>query len=167
MTSEARFLVNASVITVVDGLLLGACLFAWIKGRPAERLGATVYFVSALISIGLAVAGGKLDQIVSELLFDALVAVGFLVLAIRYNSLWLGAAMMLKGVQLALHATHLTDEADMHLGAFNVYALSLDVVSVLISLTIIGGTAASIRGRRRDIIEPDLGAARAPNVAAH
>jgi hypothetical protein len=82
------------------------------------------------------------------LFLDAPVAVVFLVLAIRYNSLWLGAAMMFKGVQLSLHATHLTDEADSKIAGANVYSLELCFVSLLISAALIGGTFAAIRERR-------------------
>ncbi len=156
MTPEARFVVNTLIFVGGNGLLVASCLLAWIRGGLAERLGAGLYFASASFDVAIRLATGQALAIVPELMFDGLVAVGFLVLAIRYNSLWLGAAMMLKGVQLALHAAHLTDGADLHIGPFNVYTLSLGVVSMLISSTIIAGTIAGMRSRRRTRPEPSL-----------
>ncbi len=57
--------------------------------------------------------------------------------------------MMIKGVQLAMHATHLTDADDPHFAGMNLYAVSLDLINLMISFTIIGGTLASTRARRK------------------
>jgi hypothetical protein len=149
MTSEARYALDVAMVWAATALLVGSCVLAWFKGRQAERFGALLYFASALFDFVMRIGTGQNLAIVPELLVDALVAVGFLVLAIRYNSLWLGAAMMLKGVQLALHATHLTDESDIYIAGWNIYALSLNAVTVAISLTILLGTIASIRARRQ------------------
>ena len=142
MTSEARLILNIGFVALVDGTLLAACALAWWKGGPSERIAAGLYLFSAIGSaaLGLVFAGKAI--VVPELFLDVLVAVGFLVLAVRYNNLWLGSAMMLKGVQLGLHATHLTEMSDMHIGKYNVYVLSLDAVSVLISLTLLSGVIA-------------------------
>jgi hypothetical protein len=149
MTSEARFLINITFMVSIDGLLVFSCLFAWLKGGPPERWGATLYFVSAVLSMAVAILTGDAYPEVAMLIFEGIVALGFLGLAIRYNSLWLGAAMMLKGVQLALHASHLTDSSDFKIGIFKIYPLLLDAVSTAISLTILFGTIASLRDRKR------------------
>ena len=149
MTSEARLIGNMAFIVVGNGVLIGSCLFAWLKGRPAERYGGLVYFASAVLDVLLALITRNALPIEQELFIDGLAAVGFLFLALRYNSLWLGAAMMLKGIQLALHAFHLTGDADPRIGPLNVYILALDVGAYLISGTLIAGTIASIRARRR------------------
>ncbi len=128
--------------------MLGACIFAWVKGRAAERYGAALYFFSCVVALVMEFMVGSALPI-TELLFDGVVAAGFLILAIRYNSLWLGAAMMIKGVQLAMHATHLTDADDPHFAGMNLYAVSLDLINLMISFTIIGGTLASTRARRK------------------
>jgi hypothetical protein len=148
MTSGATVLVvNAVVLTLVWGTLVAACVLAWWKGRIAERVGATLYFVSALIHVGLYYATGQSVPPIPELFGDAVVAFGFLVLAIRYNSLWLGVAMLAKGLQLSLHATHLTDHVDPVIGHLNLYLASLDAVSVAISGSILAGTVSAMRGR--------------------
>jgi hypothetical protein len=149
MTSGARFLINFAAIGVVDGLLLGACAFAWLKGGTAERLGASLYLLSAVLSLLVAVLTGNAYPVVPMLVFEGLVALGFLALAVRYNSLWLGAAMMLKGAQLAMHASHLTDSSDAMIGAVKVYPLLLNAISMAISLTILFGTVASLKARKR------------------
>jgi hypothetical protein len=147
MTSEAHLL-GWFLVGGGDVLLLGSSVFAMLRGRPAERLGGALYLGSALLDVAASVVTGKEFPYVPILLLDAFVAVGFLVLAIRYNNLWLGAVMMLKGVQLALHAIHLTNEADMRIGPFNANALALDLVSVSISSILIVATLSSLRQRR-------------------
>lgn len=154
MHSEARLYINTAVIALLVGALLFVCIFAWLKGRRAEQLGATIYFVSALVTYAFDFMTGGPPPIVVELAFDTLVAIGFLMLAISYNNLWLGAAMIIKGMQLAVHATHLTDIDDPYLAGFNLYAASLNLISLLILLTILGGTLASIRSRRSAISRP-------------
>ncbi len=148
MTPEARLAANIAIVAVGLGSAIGACAFAWLKGRAAERRGATLYFSSCALTWIIQVAMGPKLPPVSNLIFDALIATGFLFLALRYNSLWLGGAMMLKGVQLALHASHLTDDTDPRLFGANAYLLLLDVVNLLICMTIVGGTLASVRARR-------------------
>lgn len=142
MNSEARLILNVGFVLLVDGTLLAACALAWWKGGASERIAAGLYLFSALCSAALGVVLGAKAIVVPELFLDVLVAVGFLVLAVRYNNLWLGSAMMLKGVQLGLHATHLTEMSDIHIAHYNVYVLSLDAVSVLISLTLLSGVIA-------------------------
>ena len=141
MNSEARLILNIGFVVLVDGTLLAACALAWWKGGPSERIAAGLYLLSAIGSAALGVLLSANAIVVPEMFLDVLVAVGFLVLAVRYNNLWLGSAMMLKGLQLGLHATHLTEMSDMHIGHghYNVYVLSLDAVSVLISLTLLSG----------------------------
>jgi hypothetical protein len=146
MTSEAHTL-RLAVAAGLYALLLSACAFAIMKGRAAERLGAMLYLASVLFDVVVGLAIGKSAPIVPMLMFDALVAVGYLALAIRYNNLWVGAVMMLKGVQLAFHATHLTDEADAYVGAWNIYILGLNTICGLMSLTLIFATVSSIRQR--------------------
>lgn len=156
MTSGAQFILGWSLVVVLDVLLLGSCVFAIVKGRPAERFGGALYLGSALLDTVVGLATGQTSPQVQELMLDALVAFGYLALAIRYNNLWLGAVMMLKGAQLALHAVHMTDDSDMHIGMWNLYVLALDFVSLLISSTLILGTLASLRERRRQQQRPAM-----------
>jgi len=150
MTSEARFFANMVVLSLAYGGMVGVCVFAWVKGRPAERYGATVFLASSLIIVGLEIWTGQSVPVVPEVLLDTAVAVAFLVLAIRYNNLWLGAAMIIKGVQLAINGSHLTELDDVKFAGFDLYAALLNLISLLILLIFFAATLASVRARRRD-----------------
>lgn len=89
---------------------LAVCGFAWWKGGPAERAGALL-IVGAAAAVWMShnflpkgVAGSAL------LVIDAAMAAGFLILAIRYASLWLGGAMLFQAAQFSLHAYYLVME---------------------------------------------------------
>ena len=153
MTSEARLVVNMAVIGTGDVLVVVSCLFAWIKGGAGERIGAGVFSFAVLATLGTEMITHQATPVVGELLLDTVAATAFLALAIRYNNLWLGAAMIVKGLQLALHSTHLTDGDDPMLAGFNLYAACLNFLSDLTCLSLIAATIASIRarGRRRSM----------------
>lgn len=148
MHSEARLFLNIAVTAIFVGTLLLVCVLTWLKGRSAERIGTALFCVSVFVTYAFEIVTGAPPPIVIELAFDTLVALGFLLLAIGYNNLWLGAAMIIKGMQLAVHATHLTDVNDPYFAGFNLYAASLNLISLLILLTILGGTLATIFGKQ-------------------
>jgi len=142
-------LVRWLLVALYYGALLAMTVFVWRKGGPPERYGALAYLLSAVASEAIELLAGWPVLQGAELFFDALVAVAFLLLAIRYNNLWLGAAMMVKGAQLAIHEAHLTDRQDAVVGGVNVYAWGLLVISFVIPLTILGGTISAINRRKR------------------
>ena len=149
MTPEARLIVVIALFALFFGGLVAVCVLAWLKGRPAERYGATLYLVSVAGTTLLELITGKATPAVPELCLDALVAIGFLSLSLKYNNLWLGGAMMGKGLQLALHSIHLTDTTDPSFGGVNLYAAGLSLISFAIVAIIWGGTLVGIRERRR------------------
>ncbi len=171
MSSEARFIINALVVAIGELLPVATCLFAWFKGGWAERLGAGLYGLSVLGTAGVEILTGQSTPVMAELFFDTAVAVGFLVLAIRFNNLWVGAAMMVKGVQLAVHATRLTDGEDAVAGGVNLYAASLNLISLLICLILAGGTFATMRQRAklrgRDAAKTRLSSSSPPAALNH
>ena len=69
-------------------------------------------------------------------------AIAFLVLALRFNSPWLGVCLLLKGLQLALDGIHLTDGADPVLYGFNLYAVGMNAISLLFLATFVGAISA-------------------------
>lgn len=151
MTSEARFLVNVLAQAVIWGGIVGICAFAWFKGRPAERYGSSIFAASSFTTLGIQIWTGQSVPVVPEALLDTAVAVAFLVLAIRYNNLWLGAAMIVKGVQLAINGSHLTELDDAKVGGFNLYAASLNLITLVILLVFLAATLASVRERRKPL----------------
>jgi hypothetical protein len=58
--------------------------------------------------------------------------------------------MMVKGLQLGVHGTRLTDGADTIAGGINLYAASLNLISLVICLILAGGTFAAMRQRAKN-----------------
>ncbi|HEX8232874.1 MAG TPA: hypothetical protein VF559_05975 [Caulobacteraceae bacterium] len=130
--------------------LLGAtALFAWTKGGAAERGGTLVYAVAWLGVLIYELVTGDSFPVVPILMLDAGVALAFLALAIRYNSLWLGGAMILQGLGLGLHAAYLTDLDNPEIFLFYTYALGINLVSFGILVLLIVGTAITMVDLRR------------------
>lgn len=118
---------------------LGVLALAWLKGGPPERYGATLKVATSLIALGVHHLLNQ-DSISGALLTaDGLLAVGFLALAIRYASLWLGAAMLLQAGQFSLHAWYLVNGLERNY----VYAVTNNLVTVGILVCILVGTLIS------------------------
>lgn len=100
-----------SWVSIAGWATLGfTCLFAWVKGNTPEKLGAGWLLAFNLAGdVVMAVTYPHTPQVVMFLL-DLLYAVGFLVLALRYSSMWLGAAMILQSIALLAHGVRLSDE---------------------------------------------------------
>jgi energy-converting hydrogenase Eha subunit E len=81
------------------------CLFALWKGGPPERFGGGAIVVFAVLLPRLAVAIAPESAIpIIRLASDGLTAVGLLVIALAYGSLWIGGAMLLYAAQFTLHS---------------------------------------------------------------
>lgn len=132
-------------------LLAGTALFAALKGGPAERFGVAL-IVTAWIAAVIANEISRsmvMAPVLSFLILDGLVTVGFLVIAVRYSSLWLGGAMILQAVSFGAHAMRLSDDgASSRHGAYAYLAVT-NVVGFLVLFILIGGTFATIARRRR------------------
>jgi hypothetical protein len=166
MTSEARFLVNLFAEVAIWGGIVGVCVFAWLKGRPAERYGSAVFTASSVGAFAFELLTGQDIPLAPEMFMDTGVAAAFLLLAIRYNNLWLGAAMIVKGLQLALHATHLTDMDDQVVAGFNLYTASLNLIAIVILFIFLTATITSIRLRSRARREASVAALAGVELAA-
>ncbi len=139
-----------SVRFAIIALAIGTCVLAFIKGGRAERGGAILIALNWFaITVSQFLIGGRVPTRTfvgsPALIFDILLAIGFLWLALRYSSLWLGAAMMLQGGQLAVYGSFL--QAGAH--SARQYAIALNVTGVLVLLTILGGTISSWMQRKR------------------
>src|SRR5437868_3937880 len=80
---------------------------------------------------------------------DVALAVGFLYIAIRYSSLWLGAMMILEAIEFALHATQLADPSTPRWHGWIIYLLFNNLLNYLLLLTLFGGAWAAIGKRSR------------------
>ncbi|MFT4934421.1 MAG: hypothetical protein ACI9LT_001101 [Pseudoalteromonas distincta] len=126
-------------------LLVTVCLFAFVRGGPAERIAAIFVFVIPVLS---GIADAFLSEpvfLVGRLVCDGALALVFLYLAVRYGSLWLGGAMLLQALQFSLQAYYFV------LGrahdALYVTINNINFLGILACLT--AGTLAASRRRRR------------------
>jgi len=91
-------------------VLLGTCLYAWFKGAAPERIGAALLLLGTIAALLFQVTLSDTARVTPTLIGEGLLALGFLILAIRYASLWLGGAMILQGIQFSLHAFYIVME---------------------------------------------------------
>lgn len=133
-----------SLIPLVGwGATLLVCGLAWWKGELPEKLGAALKLGTSLIALAVHHLL-KQDAIsVALLTADGLLAAGFLVLAIRYASLWIGAAMLLQAGQFSLHAWYLVSGLERD----RFYAIANNLVTISILACILVGTLISWRRR--------------------
>lgn len=100
---------NPIVVAIWLTIFLTFALSFW-KGGTAERWAGSLVVAGALVALALHRTLAE-DLLPLALLFaEFLLACGFLVLAVRYASLWLGGAMLLQAVQFSLHACYLLVE---------------------------------------------------------
>jgi hypothetical protein len=114
-------------------------LLAWFKGGVPERVGASMNLIMALCFVGLQLTMQGPSLEIGMLTMDGLLGLGFLVLAVRYTSLWLGAAMLLQAAQFSLHAFYYVT----HKPTDRLFAVVNNVVSWGTLLSIIVGTLAT------------------------
>ena len=129
----------------------GSAVFAWLRGTWVERAGVGLN-VGAAILVFLAQAFWIVPGLPSALLtIDGVFALGFLALAVRYASLWLGGALIFQGLQFGLHAYYLVMARPLDL--FHARANNIDTYGVIACL-VIGAEAA---GRRRSRMARQIG----------
>jgi hypothetical protein len=126
-------------------VLVASFAFALWKGDAAERIGGGLNLAAGLFAMFLHPLLDSDVQPVAQLVVDAALAVGFLFLAIRFASLWLGVAMLLQAVQFSLHAYYMVGDVphDLMFARIN----NLDTIGIIIC--IVGGTIVSWRKRER------------------
>lgn len=110
------------------------CGLAWWKGGPAERLGAAIIVAAAAAVWACHETLAPANANLALLIIDGAMAAGFLVLALRYASPWLGAAMLLQATQFSLHAYYLVIEK-AHDRLYSI-ANNLVTIGVLVSILI-------------------------------
>jgi hypothetical protein len=113
--------------------------FAWWKGGRPERIGS---LFNAIFSIGAVVfqaISHRAFGTIPILVADGLLATGFLILAFRYASLWLAAAMVLQAASFLIHASLLMGL----LPEGNNYYAAMNILGGLVMLVILLGTAGA------------------------
>jgi hypothetical protein len=130
---------------LLTAAILGVTVFAWAKGGWPERLGASLNLLIAVLFLVLQFGMPPAMLAPGLLVLDGLLGIGFLALAIRYTSLWLGAAMLLQAAQFSLHAFYYVTAKSFDL----LFAVVNNVVSWGILIAIVAGTFASWAQIRR------------------
>lgn len=115
----------------------------WLGGL-AERLAGTFVLVGAFFALSIHTFAPPGLHPIGLLTGEALLAGGFLVLALRYASLWLGGAMILQAVQFSLHAWYMVAERPHD----RLYSIVNNLDTGAILLCILAGTFAAARRRR-------------------
>src|ERR1700755_1638571 len=91
-------------------LIVVVCLFAIWKGGQAERIGAGIVLGFVVVERLVQLVTPWQPWPVQSLCWDALTALGLLVVALRYASAWLGGAMLFYAAQFALHSFYLVTD---------------------------------------------------------
>lgn len=121
----------------VLGVIILSAAFAWWKGDRPERLGALFNGVVAIgVTILQAFTGDALGTL-PILIADGVLAMGFLLLALRYATLWLGAAMLLQGLAFSMHSALILEVVAPTYG----YYAAMNAMSMGVIFSIIVGTA--------------------------
>ncbi|MGH7009720.1 MAG: hypothetical protein ACREEX_02690, partial [Caulobacteraceae bacterium] len=131
-------------------ILVAVFAFAAWKGEQAEKLGAAFNLAAGLLAAPVQHYRGAYTLGIDTpglilLGIDGLLAAGFLWLALRYASLWLGGALLLQAVQFSLHAYYLMMTLPHDWTYATVNNLDTDGINVLIVI----GTLLVWRARRR------------------
>jgi hypothetical protein len=132
--------------------VIGIAALALWKGGAAERFGVIVYFSVSLVHMLIRADPTSLMYSYETLFADLLIAAGFLVLALRYSSLWLAGAMVAQGLATAIHGFHLEDEQiNQHLlwKGMNVWIVANNAISAIVFWMLLGATIATWRKRRK------------------
>lgn len=117
-----------------------ACLFAFMKGGRAERVGAGIILLNVLAYV---VNETWLRMPLANLVIDGVTALALLAVAVRYASFWQGTVMLLYAMQFSLHAFYFVTERPRD----NFHAIVNNVIFFAISGCLAAGTALALRRR--------------------
>jgi hypothetical protein len=127
--------------------LLGTLAFAFWKGERAEQFGAAFNLIAAGVTLLLHLIFPAPWRGFGLLAADFALATGFLLLAMRYASIWLGVAMLFEAAQFALHGYYLVADKRHDY----TYGLINNINTTAIQVAIVAGVAyAWYRRSRRD-----------------
>lgn len=146
-------------------IMVLTCIYAWWKGGPAERYGSAMVAVTWIGGLIAQRATQEWIPVLALLALEAVLAIGFLILAVRYASKWLGIAMLLEAVLFSLHTAEMSGGVNLawltsqvlHRTHFKqitandfYYLLAVNMISYCVLMMLIGATTASWLKRRAD-----------------
>lgn len=125
------------------GLVVLVCSLALWKGGRPERLGGGLLLIVWVAGAAAAILLPGETPPLLMLSLDAVLAVGFLALTIRFGVLWLGAALLLQSANFALHANYLGEMFDLR----SDYIQIVNAISLLMLILLLGATLVAWRRR--------------------
>lgn len=139
------------------------CVFAILKGGTGDRIGATLILVFYAADDLAFITLGRGFPTTEIFLGDFVLALGLLILAVRYSSLWLGCAMLLQSANLCSQGLALGGDG---LGIQEQLWLN-NGLSTLMKACVVTGAASSWRRRlksRRTQTEPSASSRLSPSL---
>jgi hypothetical protein len=135
----------SALILVLRIATWGTVGFALWKGDLATRIAAGAYGLLEITTLLIFRQPGVHNTPGETILLgtDFVCAVTFLLLAVRYANLWLGAAMLFQAAQFSLHAWYLVNELPHDV--MHAWINNTDDWGILIAMFV--GTILSIRRR--------------------
>jgi hypothetical protein len=132
-------------IAVLGMLGVLNCLFVFALGGAAERIGAGVILTNLLAGFANdLLMHPQLAQLL-ELCIDGVTALILLGITVRYASFWLGAVMLLYGLQFGLHAYYAVLERQRDF----LHLVLNDADFIAVNLAMTAGTLMAWRRRHR------------------
>jgi hypothetical protein len=131
---------------IVNLVLLGILGLAFWKGGRAERYGAGLY---GLCWIAVSLLFTPVDHYSAVYLYgvyiaDFIIAVGFLLIALRFSNLWIALAMIAQGFSAAAHAYRLNDaETMIFYQGIPVWRVVINLTSFVVMAALLLGTLSS------------------------
>ena len=123
------------------------CLAAFWRGGSAERIGAGIILANLFIPIICSLFLPPGVNAIVQLVNDAVTALGLLAISVIYASPWMGAVMLLYGLQFALHSFYFVTERPHD--RLHVVVNNLDFLAISICLGIGVVLAWRQHGRRQ------------------
>jgi hypothetical protein len=119
---------------VLFALTVAIPLVALVAGKTPERIAALIYVFNAIATGICGYFLGFKDIGTILLTFDGIMALSFIVLAVRYNYIWIALMMGAMSGYFAIHAYYLA----MAIPLDKMFAISSNIATgvVLLSLTI-------------------------------
>jgi hypothetical protein len=88
---------------------------ALAKGGIGDKLALGLFLGTNLLSLIPTLLLPRSEQITGVFVPDGILAAGLLLLALRYSSLWIGAAMLAQSASFALQAAFMNEKGDLML----------------------------------------------------
>jgi len=130
----------AEILRAIAWTAMAAAIW---KGDTAVRVAGASFLILDISAILINPRVGDVSSETITLALDFACAVIFLLLAVRYANLWIGAAMIFQAAQFSLHAYYLVMELPHD--RMHAWINNLDDAGILIC--IVTGTVLAIRRR--------------------